>query len=212
MAASDLVIVNDIVGRGIYTNLTSQTSLQFGSAYQGDSYNIKYYPVVPSGNLLAPWTKVDISQVTLKMGIGPRDGTEARLVSQDVWNKQIGPDSTGAQGYLYATFDLNTDALNTAIGSLDSYSSIFEIQFGEGGKYRCGFQTAINITPVVIGPTGTASLPAPAAQYYTKTEMDALFQKFILGPGQTTTFTSPDGTRQRIIGVRNDGSPQDDTL
>ncbi len=205
--AAELILVNDIVGKRLYKGslpsgrLVALEQFSFASIYQGEAYLIKYVPVVPSGNQLSPWTQVSVTNLTLKMGIGPKTGAEARKVAQDTWAKVTTADSLGLNNYLTALFDLNTTDLNTAIASADSYASTFEIQLGESGVYRVTYQSGITINATVIDPTGSASLPVPAAAYYTKNEVNNGFMSFTGAAGEARIWTSQNGKQcvQRYV-------------
>ena len=85
---------------------------------------------------------------------------------------------------------------------------IGEIKFVlSDGTY--GMQFPIFVDKSLI--EGAISQPVPSSSYLTRDEAMALFVKYVNNPdGATCTLTSPDGLHDRIIGVRNDGSAQDD--
>jgi hypothetical protein len=110
--------------------------------------------------------------------------------------------------------DLNTSALNTAIGTDDTYSTYFEIRLSESGVKRVTHQAQLTINSVVIGPGSAGSLPTPEAEYFTKAEMFELFPQWdntrVQSRGKCIRYSSADGTATRTHGVNNDKSPIDD--
>lgn len=210
--AAELILVNDIVNKRLikaafangYFSLTE--AVNFPQPYQYESYVIKYFPVVPSGNTLRPWTQVAVGNLTVKMGIGPITGAEVRLAAQDTWTPVTTADSASYNNYLTATLNLNTTLLNAALTG-DTLSSYFEIQLGESGVYRVVYQTPITVKATVIDSSGTATLPQAAASYYTKDEIDNGFVKFSNAAGAGVIITSPNGKQILLRAVDEaDGS------
>ena len=214
--AAAIELWNDILNNRLVQGIKSTTEFKFGTLFQGSKLSIRYFPVLPILGAIQPdyFKKVNLSNLTLEIAVGPRAGTESLLAFQDVWTKQTGPDSDGVSGYMYADLDLNTSALNTAIGTSDTYSTFFEIRLSESGVKRVTYQLGLNITSVVIGPGAAGSLPTPAQQYYTKAEIDELVVKWdntvVQSRGKAVRLSSPDGTATRTLGVNDDKSPQDD--
>lgn len=182
---------------------TTPVTLAARKIYQASQLSIRWNPIKPDGQF--SFIKVPVSGITLDIAIGARAGVEAILARQNVWTAH-------ADGYLYATLNLNTTDLNTAIGSNDALATYFEISMTENGNARPVYQELINITSVVIGPAGSSALPAAASQFYTKEQIDAIFVKFTGNPaGATIELPSPDSAHSRLIGCNNDGSAMDET-
>lgn len=214
--AAAIEIWNDLLNNRLVQGLNSNEAFRFGTLYQGSKLSIRYFPILPIlGAIQAPfYKKVDLSNLTLEIAVGPRAGTESLKAFQGTWTKQTGPDSEGVSGYMYADLDLNTSDLNTAIGTLDTYSTYLEARLSESGVKRVTYQTDLIITSVVMGPGAAGSLPTPAAEYFTKAEMLELFVSWdntrVQSRGKAVRFASGDGTATRTLGVNNDKSPQDD--
>lgn len=216
--AAQIELYNDIVNNRLVQGINSNSAFTFGTLFQGSTLSIRYFPLVPIwGAVTAPfYKKVSLANITaLEMALGPRAGAESLLAYQGTWTAQSAADSDGVSGYMYADFDLNVSALNTAIGNSDSaYSTYFEIRLSESGKMRPTYQTSIGITPVVLGPGAAGSAPTPAASYFTKEEAMNLFVKWYNGDlasrGKGITLFSPDGASTREIGVNNDKSAKDE--
>jgi len=200
----------------IVKGLSDTTQITLGPFYQGQLLKFRFYPVVPTGNQInAPYfSLVPLSGLELYVVAGPRAGAQALLASQPTWAKQSAPDSDGKSGYFYADFDLNTTEMNTAVGTNDSIATFFEIQMSRGGAFAPVFQTSITVLSVVKDPSGAASIPTPAASYYTAAQLDAMFvrwdNRIAASYGKTPIFVSPDGSHTREApGVDNDGNPTD---
>jgi hypothetical protein len=215
MAATDITLFNDIVNRTLVTNLNNQTPFRFAPFYQAEKINIRLIPVTPTNGGSAPFfSKADISNLLPFLYVGPRAGATALLAAQEVWTAV--PDPAASTGYFAATLDLNMTAMNTAIGTNDSISTLLEIHWSESGLRRIGFQTPITVNSTVYDIAGASVLPTPSASYPTWAEAKAVFVKWfnndLADRGKTITVNSPDGTAWRIIGVNNDKSALDDLL
>lgn len=203
----------DVENKLLVTSLTNASPFRgLSTAYQYAYYNFQVTPVRPNGNVTGTlYTKLDLDNLTLKMGIGARAGGESLLAytAPGSWTKNYDSGSSGP-GYFSGAFDLNTTEMNTAMGSSDSISSYFEIQLGDSSNYRTAYNAAITIYATVMTSGAAASLPTAAEQYYTKTETAGLFAK--LYGSETITLVSPDGTRFRTLGIDNDGNAIDDLI
>lgn len=196
---------NDLIVGPVGNGLWDSTPIRFATRkiYQASQVSFRWYPVKKTGQLT--YVQVPITGLTLDIAIGARAGAEAILARQNVWTAH-------SDGYLYATLNLNTTDLNTAIASSDAYSTYLEISMTENGNARPVYQESISITSVVIGPAGSSALPAAAVQFYTKEQTDRIFVKWLENiAGGVIELTSPDGTKFRLMGVNNDGSAMDET-
>jgi len=204
--SADIELWNDVINGTCVVNLASSVPFRFGKIYQGGKLKIRWYPVVPTGSITAPYVKVPVSGITLDVAVGVRAGTATPYARQNSWTEH-------ADGYLYATLDLNTTDLNNAIGTADTLTTYFEIKMSDGGVPRVTYQESITVTSVVIDPSGAAALPTAAINYMTREECLALFVKFVgNAAGATIELPSPDGTRSRVLGCNDNGSAQDEIL
>jgi hypothetical protein len=179
MAASDIELWCDITNGKLVLGLNdNQTPFRFENIFQGSSIPFKVFLVKPvPGAVGRPFfSQVAIDNVLLRMTVGPRAGAESILAYQDTWTKQTALDTEGKSGYFYAALDLNTTALNTAIGSSETYATYLELQISEG-SWRPVAQTSMLVTAVVRDVTGASVLPTPADAYYTKAQIEAMFLK-----------------------------------
>jgi hypothetical protein len=200
---------NDIENNVLVLGLNNAGTVELNKRkiYQGSKLCLRWYPVKPTNNRTAPFfVKVPLDGLTLDIGIGPRAGAEALLARQNVWapNNQ--------EGCLEATLNLNTSEMNNALGSSDSLSTYFEIVLSVNGDDRPVYQEAITVLPRVVGPAGSSNLPTAAVEYLTAAQIRAEFVRWTDNPpGLALELTSPDGTRIRYLGVRNNGSHSDET-
>lgn len=212
MAASTSPVIelwNDIENNGLIVGPVSggkwdATEVRFSNRkiFQASQLSFRWYPIKKSG--LNTYIRVPVSGLTLDIAIGARAGSEAIKARQNVW-------TAFNDEYLYATLNLNTTDLNTAVGSNDVYDTYLEISMTENGNARPVYQESISITSVVIGPAGSSALPAAATEFLTRAQCEAMFVKWVDNlAGNAIELTSLDGTKFRLIGVNNDGSAQDE--
>lgn len=108
------------------------------------------------------------------------------------------------------SFNLNTLGVAELLGEKESVQAFFEIKATPtGGSADVVLQLQVELRGVVLD--GEALPPSVRPDYITRDEALALFAKKIGLPGETIEFTSPNGTKWRVIGVRNDESHQDDS-
>jgi hypothetical protein len=208
-----ITLYADIINKRLVTSLTNSSAFNgVATAFQYAIYNFRVYPVKPNGNVTGTlYTVLDLDNLTLKMGVGARSGSESLLAytAPGSWTKNYDSGASGP-GYFSGQFDLNTTEMNAAIGSSDSLSSYFEIQLGDSAEYRTIYNAGITVYSTVMTSGAAATLPTAADQYYTKEEVAGLFAK--LFGSETITLQSPDGTRFRTLGVDNDGNAIDDLI
>ena len=198
--------------------LNDRSAFVLGPFYQSSLLQLRIYPVAPTGNqAIAPFfSKLPLTNLDVRVAIGPAAGGEAIKAAQYVWTKQLVPDADGASGYFYADLDLNTTDLNNLVSTNAEITTQFEIALARGaGTYRPVFQQNIIVRPVVKDPGSAASIPTPTADYYTAAQIRQLFvpwdnRLFNINWGRAPIFVSPDGSHTREApGVDNDGAPTD---
>ena len=196
----------DIVNSELVLGLNNATQFQFGKIFQGSALSLRIFPVKPTNNQFAPYfTLVDISGLMARVSVGPRAGATALLASQDVWTKSFS-DGSGTIGCFTAVLNLNTTELNAAIGSSDSFATLFEIQLSEAAAWRPVAQRSISIIPTVWDPSGAANLPSAAANYPTIEMMKALCVLVNGNPnGRGFTLQDATGAVKKVCYVGTDG-------
>ena len=146
--------------------------------------------------------RVDITDVSLRMMINDSLDDATPLVEQSTWTK-----NTSNQTFS-GNLPLNTAGMNLYMGSADK-TPYFEIEITDTNGARVKVLTEICNVIVGIGQVASTS-PDPLKEYYTKDEVLGLFMPRRGGAGETITLISPDGTHERVLGMRDDGTPQDD--
>lgn len=213
MSTAYLQLYLDIANRQLPLSLAN--SAQFtglNNAFQYALINFRIYPVRPNGRITGSiYSVLDLDNLTIKMGIGAKAGSESLLAytAPEDFTKVYDSGSAGP-GYFSGSLDLNTTEMNAAISTAASISSFFEIQIGDSADYRTAYSSAITINATVMTGGAAAATPTPVEEYYTKAETSGLFVP--RSGSETITLVSPDGTWHRILGVDNDGNAIDDLI
>lgn len=201
--------------------LLDKTPATFGPFYQAQLLKLRVYPVVATGAALGTtasplFAKLPLSNLELQAVVGPAAGSEAIKAAQYTWSKQSVPDADGESGYFYADLDLNTNDLNTLVGSNATITTQFEFGLSRSGStFRPVYNTDIVIKAVVKDPGSAASIPTPAASYLTADQCYALFVMWdnrlrSANNGRGVITLSPDGSHTReSCGVDDNGAPTD---
>lgn len=204
--------------------LNDSSSFLLGPFYQGSLLRLRVFPVVWNGSVLPTpggqlYSQVSLTNLELRVAVGPRAGAEAVLAYQPTWAKQSALDSEGKSGYFYADLDLATSALNTAISTNDSLSTYIEFALQRSGatNFQPVYQQLIQVLAVVKDPAGASSVPTPADQYLTSAQNYNLFVAWDnslipANSGRLIRLVSPDGTRIREIGIGNNGEMIDNVI
>ncbi len=198
-------------------SLSDKNAFTLGPFYQGSLLQLRITPVVPTGSTVtAPYyAKVPITNLDLQAYIGPAAGNESILASQPTWTKQLTADTEGKSGYFYASLNLNTTELNTAIATSAFYDTYFEVLLSRSGAaFSPVFQSLIRVMAVVKGPAGAASTPTPTVDYLTRDQAMNLFVLWrndlvAANAGRNIVLLSPDGAHTRELGVGNSAEPID---
>lgn len=156
-------------------------------------------PKFPYG--LGDYARVDITDVTLKVTVDNMLDTAAPKVEQAVWTKDT------ANMTFSAVVDLNTVLFNAYVLASEGLEPYFQIEATSptfNAKYRRTCKIFQSITqPVTVSPD-------PTKVYPTLDEIAGMFVPRVMGPGESLTLQDGDGQVLRVIGVRRDGTPQDD--
>lgn len=148
----------------------------------------------------ASYDRLDISNMSLKVSLNDTLDDASPLAQQETWTKDT---STNAfQGEIV----VNTAAMNTYINA-DNKPLYFEIEVTEGTTRSKVYRANVIIQQGVTSISSES--PDPSQEYYTKQESEGRFIGSRLPAGVMITLVSPDGTRERIIGVDDDGQKLD---
>ena len=209
-------LFNDVANNRLVEGLSSKTVVTLRDSYQGETLSFRIFPVVPIvGAVVAPFfSQVSVSNILYRMAIGARAGAESLLAAQPTWTAVIGPDADGLSNYLYADLNLNTTAMNTAIGSLTTLdTSFFELQFSiASAPWRVGYQAPFRITATVMDVSGAISLPMPAANYPTWEQVGAAFVRRVGWAGENFSMISQDGSKSGLVYWGDDGAFHSDAI
>jgi hypothetical protein len=162
--------------------------------------------VVDPINSLGSYSLVDLNGYSMRVAVGPDPtgaaGGPAVLALQDtfVWN--------AAGKYFQGDLPLNTAAIDTYIGALDQRQAWLEVNVtGPSGRDTI-LQLGNLVLKAVVDELASVA-PNPVDQYFTKSEVLALFALKLGKPGDRILFVSADGTATRELGVNNDKSAID---
>lgn len=208
-------IYADIANARIVKSLNSTEQFDVSQLYQYDVLQFRLFPVVFSvGSVVAPfYTLIDLTALALKIIVGTREGSKVEYAKQDTWTKQTTADADGLSGYFYGALNLNTVPLNTAIGTSSGVEAYFQVAMGDTGNWRTAFCGLVRINAVPENAAGSNEAPAGETVYLAMQDALELFVRWQNNPaGRSLTLFSEDGTHARALGVRNDGTPQDDII
>jgi len=152
------------------------------------------------GDLIGTYTRLDVSNISLKVSFNDTVDDLTPLAQQTSWTKDT------SNNTFQGTVALNTAAMNSYIDA-DTKALWMEVEWTEGGARSKPLTVAVQIRRSVTQITSTS--PNPSNEYYTKSESHGVFIGRRLGPGEQMTFESQDESHERILGVDNDGNAID---
>ncbi len=191
-----------------------------GPFIQGQAVPFRIYPVVPlkaTQDVPNPgYTPVSLAGLNFELVIGPRAGSGGvGLASVDGGLWSVSTDGDGVQAWT-ATLDLNTSAMNTAIGNSDTLATYLEFRIAQdgGAVYKPVAQISVTVVASVRDPGAVPTPSTPDPTYITMAQALSLFVHWnnpivTNNWGRNVILASPDGNRSRELGVGNDGSPID---
>jgi hypothetical protein len=193
------------------------TPPDIGPFIQGQAITFHVHPVGPipptEANPNPGYKHVGLAGLNFELVIGPRAGAgTVGLCSLDGGN-WMATDGT----YWAGTIDLNTSAMNTAIGTADTLNTYLEFRIKQAAlsdAYKPVAQIAIVVIASVRDPNAVASPTTPDPTYLTVGQGNVLYVKWnnmndANNFGRSVIFASPSGLRGRGLGVDDDGSPID---
>lgn len=169
MARLDLYI--DTYSRGLVTGPTNATPFTLPPFFQGDTMSLRVYLLERTTTfpLGTPYSIISIAGMTLKAAIGIKNGTASSTIyaAQTSWSLNT------TDNYFYADFSLATAGINSLIGSSESASSWFEIEYTQSGFPTTVFQQQVTIH-AEVNETGTL-VSVPGVTYATVEYVNAAF-------------------------------------
>lgn len=147
------------------------------------------------------YQRVDITDLALKVTIDSALDVASPKVEQASWTKDT------SNMTFSAVVDLNTTPFNNYVGSNDALEPYFQIEV-TGTSLNAKFRRTCKIFQSLTQPTTVS--PDPTKIYPTLDEIQGMFLPRVLGPGESLVLQDANGQVLRVIGVRTDGTPQDD--
>ena len=200
----------DVVNKKLVRSRTDQTIAALSPIYFSTKLDMQLFPLEPNPSFnvepLVPYNSFDWSSYAISVEVGVADAESATTPA--AVTTTFSNISGGKSGEL----DLNTAGIQALLaGGISEIQTNFEIKATPpGGFPDVVIQQAITLKGVVLDTGGTP--PASLPDYILRSEALASFVKKVGLPGETVTFTSPNGLFLRILGVRDDGSRQDDII
>jgi len=155
MAQFDLYV--DVLSGELVGGPANATPAALPRFVQGDTISLRIYllqrtTTYPQGTL---YSIISNANLSLKVALGPKTGTAGSTLytQQFTWDKDAG------NQYFYADLPLNTAGIASLIGSAQSASAWFEIEYTQGGFPTTVLQKDVTIHAEVI-ETGTITVPA----------------------------------------------------
>jgi hypothetical protein len=147
------------------------------------------------------FARVDITALALSASISSTLDNATPEAEQTSWTK----DTTNMT--FSGTLELNTAPMNGFIGSSDSLTAYFQLKI-TGSEGAEPFRRTVNLKQSATKPATTA--PDAIKIYPTLDEVLGMCLPRVLGPGESLVLQDGNSQVLRVIGVRLDGTPQDD--
>lgn len=212
MANQVMRLYVDVDRSVLVESLTSRTTIR-PTFVQGDTVSLEVYLLErnPTGGIAAPYSKVSVNGMSLRVGIGTPSaatGTSAPGIFQNTFTADTV--NNKLTGSLYIT----PATVASALGSALSADSILEIEKSEGGLYNTVFQGPCTLRAELI-EAATAPVATPTDTYMTSAESRASFVGWnntdANSYGKPIVLTSPSGTHTVTLWVDDNGVFHADT-
>lgn len=150
------------------------------------------------------FARLDVSNLSLSVALNDTLDDATPLAYQPTFTKDE------EHNTFTGSLNLNTAALNAWLGSSDSKTAYFEIEYQESSTVVKIYSVAVTVknSVIIVG----ATVPSPVDEYYTKAQADQQFVRPVGPAGQQITITSPGNVYQRILGVTDEGLPIDQII
>lgn len=174
---------------------------------QGDTPTYRIYLLARTTTypISNPYSIINNAALSLKVALGPKTGTAGSTLytQQFTWSR----DATNS--YFTATFPLNTAAIATLLGSGESATAWFEIEYTQDAVPTTVLQKNVTIDAEVI-ETGSLTTP-PGSTAMSAEEANAVFLKREI-TGQIILINATDSTKKVILYCDENGSFRADTV
>jgi hypothetical protein len=171
MAQFDLYI--DTSSGELVAGFSNPTPAPLPRLVQGDTISLRIYLLARSGSYPygAPFSYVSNANLSLKVAIGPKNGTPGSTL----YTQQFTWDKDANNQYFFADLPLNTAAIGTLLGANPTATAWLEIEYTQNGYPTTVFQREVTLHAEVI-ETGNLVVP-PGATAMTAEEANAIFLK-----------------------------------
>ena len=134
----------DCKNKKLVTSKTSDSEVTLNTFFREDTLPLQIFPLSSTGILTAPLEEIDVTNISLKVGIGETDGTLDSY--QDTWVKDTSDNSMSGE------LSLNTQQINDALAqtSAESIERYLEIEITEDGNILTAAQIKCVISKDVI--------------------------------------------------------------
>ena len=196
MVGNALTLWLDMAGNRLVESDTLNSDFALPRFYRGDVLPLKIFLLERTGSIRTPFTRVTDATLTVTAGIVPPAAPTSSILAQ--------ASLTFLTDHWEGTLDLGTAEIVTLLGSATEAGTTFEVEVAAGtGERSTEYQAAVTVRADGF-QSGT---PAPVAgvTYPTHAEVSAGYVKKVGAAGEGITLTSPDGTKQAILWLTNDG-------
>jgi len=203
MASQVLRLYVDTARKVLVASQISTAAVRLPAFVQGDTVSlvVQLLEPNPAGGIVAPYSIIPVSGLTLRIGIGtPTAATGS--ASPGIFQNTFTLDTT--LNTFTGTLIITASTVQTLLGSATEGQSTFEIEVSESGNYTTVFQETCTLKAELI--EGTATPPAPVDSYMTANETIATFVPKNGSPGIGFTLVSADGLQTILIYCGNDGT------
>ncbi len=200
LAQRDLFI--DVADGSLVTSISNNTPSTFPPLVQGDTISFRVFLLQRTNsfpNSLPIYTYLNNASMSMRMGIGPKDGTPGSTLFTSQFSWTASTDNT----YFYGDFPLNTSGISDAIGPAESAQLWFEIELTNfNGLPWTVFQRKVPVQAEVIE---SATIEVPGGQVgITQSDADArylrrqisgiIYLEDINNPGQFIALYNENGS------------------
>ena len=146
----------DVQNKELVKGLYDKSAFQLPALFHEDSFDLKIYLLQPTGDSAAPFSKVDIDALGMKVGIG---STDDLLTLQTTWTKDTSDDSFSGE------LELDTTEMVAAFSGKDTLNKIFEVEITNGAKRDTVLQIPVSLDKDIIREASleTTSYSPPSA-------------------------------------------------
>lgn len=168
-------------------------------------YNVKpmqIQVVDPTGLFNSPYSAIDLSSYSLRVGLWPTPtgsaGGPSSLAIQTTWTW------SAANKYFTGSLDLAAAAIESYIGTSSEKTAYFEVTLSQSGNRITLYQGTVTLK--AVGDEGTTTAPGAADTYLTRAETQAGFVPRVMENGGVIIIPDANGVYALELGCNTDGS------